>query len=92
MKDITLIDGTVIPAGVAVSAPAYAVHHDPAIYPSPDVFDPFRFARLRGAEGEGTKHQFVKTSLDYIPFGHGKQAWYATLPILVLQTYSGRRC
>ncbi|KAH9921475.1 cytochrome P450 [Epithele typhae] len=47
-----------------------------ALYPDPDTFDPFRYANMRGADGEGTKHQFVNTSLDYIAFGHGKHAWY----------------
>ena len=43
------------------------------------MFDGFRFARMREAEGEGTKHQYVNTSTEYVSFGHGKHAWYVTI-------------
>lgn len=75
MKDVTLHDGTFIPRGVNVVAAADPMHHDGSVYADADVFDPFRFSRLREQDGEGTKHQFVNTSLDYISFGHGKHAW-----------------
>ena len=75
LKDVTLSDGTKIPASTHLAAATYAIHHDGALYPSPDKFDPFRFSRMREADGEGTKHQFVNTSLDYMAFGHGKHAW-----------------
>ncbi|KAI0368837.1 cytochrome P450 [Pilatotrama ljubarskyi] len=74
LKDITLHDGTRIPKGTMVMAAADATHHDDAVYADADVFDPFRFSRMREAEGESTKHQFVNTSVDYISFGHGKHA------------------
>ena len=32
-------------------------------------------ARMREIEGEGTKHQFVNTSNNYVPFGVGRHAW-----------------
>lgn len=75
-KDITLPDGTFIPAGTLISAASYATHRDDAIYAGADAFDGFRFARMRAGEGESMKHQFVNTSPDYIPFGHGRHAWY----------------
>ncbi|KAI0673798.1 cytochrome P450 [Trametes maxima] len=74
IKDVTLHDGTIIPRGALVVAAAYPTHHDPAVYAEPEVFDPFRFARLREEDGEGMRHQFVNTSVEYIPFGHGKHA------------------
>ncbi|KAI0362950.1 cytochrome P450, partial [Pilatotrama ljubarskyi] len=74
MKDITLRDGTFIPRGCGVSIASYGTHHDQSIYPDPQVFDPFRFSRMREQEGEGVKHQFVNTSTDYIAFGHGRHA------------------
>ncbi|EED82919.1 predicted protein [Postia placenta Mad-698-R] len=74
LKDFTFSDGTFIPAGTTISAPAHAVHFDEDIWPNADVFDPFRFSSLREEEGEGAKHQMVSTSLDYIPFGHGRHA------------------
>ena len=78
-KDITLIDGTFIPRGTLVAADAYNLHHDDAVYANADEFDPWRFARMRTAEGEGMKHQYVNTSVEYVPFGHGKHAWYVAL-------------
>ena len=80
LKDITFSDGTFVPAGTLLSAATWATHHDESVYPDAEVFDPFRFARMRDAAGEGTKHQFVNTSLEYIPFGHGKHAWCVSLP------------
>ena len=59
-----------------ISAPSNCLHLDDNIYENAAKFDPFRFARMRETEGEGTKHQFVSTSLDYLPFGHGRNAWY----------------
>eukprot|EP00168_Porphyra_purpurea_P005762 TRINITY_DN16876_c0_g1_i1.p2 TRINITY_DN16876_c0_g1~~TRINITY_DN16876_c0_g1_i1.p2 ORF type:complete len:215 (-),score=76.42 TRINITY_DN16876_c0_g1_i1:3-647(-) len=42
--DLTLpSDGSVLPAGTAVAIPVYSLHHDPATFPSPDVFDPCRW-------------------------------------------------
>ncbi|KAI1791203.1 cytochrome P450 [Ganoderma leucocontextum] len=74
MKDVTLNNGTVIPKGALVVAASYPTHHDDAIYEHANTFDPFRFSRMREGEGEGVKHQFVNTSLDFVSFGHGKHA------------------
>ena len=75
MKDLTFIDGTVIPAGTMVNVNAHRLHLDDAYYPDADVFDPFRYSRIREVEGEGTKHQFVNTSNHYVAFGVGRHAW-----------------
>ncbi|OJT14393.1 Ent-kaurene oxidase [Trametes pubescens] len=75
MKDITLRDGTVLPRGTTIVATTYDIHHNGAKYENPDVFDPFRFSRVRAdSEEERVKNQFVNTSVDYMPFGHGKHA------------------
>ena len=76
MKDVTLIDGTFIPKGTLLAAAAHPTHHDESIYANAEVFEPFRFAKMREGDGEGLKHQFVNTSVDYVSFGHGKHAWY----------------
>ncbi|KAI0827308.1 cytochrome P450 [Trametes gibbosa] len=73
-KDVTLDDGTFIPKGTLLAVPVYSMHHDDALYADADAFDPFRFARMRERDGEGAKHQYVNTSIDYISFGHGKHA------------------
>ena len=84
LQDIALNStGTPIalPAGTICVTPESAVHSDPENYADPHTFEPFRFAELRAGEGEdkrsGLKHQFVSTSVSYVPFGHGKHAWYA---------------
>ncbi|KAI0800572.1 cytochrome P450 [Fomes fomentarius] len=75
MTDITLRDGTKIPQGAYIAAPATAVHHDESKYMSNDVFDPFRFARLREQdEHHGVSHQFSNTSPEWLAFGHGRNA------------------
>ncbi|TCD68632.1 hypothetical protein EIP91_010287 [Steccherinum ochraceum] len=74
LKDFTFSDGTFIPAGGFVSAAAMATHYDDAYYDHAHVFDPWRFSDMRGEDGEGTKHQMVSTSKEYVPFGHGRHA------------------
>ncbi|EJF60342.1 cytochrome P450 [Dichomitus squalens LYAD-421 SS1] len=74
LKDVLLSDGTVIPAGTMVNIKTHRLHLDDACYPNANEFDPFRFARLREVDGEGTKHQFVHTSNQYVAFGVGRHA------------------
>ncbi|CDO73437.1 hypothetical protein BN946_scf185013.g72 [Trametes cinnabarina] len=73
-KDVVLSNGVLIPRGTLMVAAAYSTHHDDDVYADAMMFDPFRFARKREAEGESAKHQFANTSVDYVPFGHGKHA------------------
>jgi hypothetical protein len=77
-------DGTVIPAGAVVAAPAYSLHNDPELYPNPEVFDAFRFSNLRESSTGGLKHQVVRTAPNYLPFGHGRHAWYDNVPCSVI--------
>ncbi|TFK88883.1 cytochrome P450 [Polyporus arcularius HHB13444] len=74
LMDVTLNDGTFIPKNTLVVAASYPTHNDDSIYENAATFDPFRFSRMREEDGEGTKHQYVNTSVEYIPFGHGKHA------------------
>lgn len=74
MKDITLSNGTFLPAGTMLTAPSWHTHTDPENYVDPMVFNPWRFSDMRD-KGDTTRHQFVSTSADYISFGHGKHAW-----------------
>ena len=76
LKDYTFSDGTTVPKGGMVSVAAGPIHTDMENYENPDVFDPWRFSNIRDEDGEGVKHQLVATALDYVPFGHGKHAWY----------------
>ena len=51
-----------IPAGMEVTVPVYALHHDPEAWPDPEVYDPERF---RGP-AKDTRHPF-----QFLPFGAG---------------------
>ncbi|XP_014592978.3 cytochrome P450 4A11 isoform X2 [Equus caballus] len=43
-KPITFPDGRSLPRGIMVMLSFYALHHNPKVWPNPEVFDPFRFA------------------------------------------------
>uniref|UniRef100_A0A673U7K9 Cytochrome P450 family 4 subfamily A member 11 n=1 Tax=Suricata suricatta TaxID=37032 RepID=A0A673U7K9_SURSU len=43
-KPITFPDGRFLPKGFLVSLSIYALHHNPKVWPNPEVFDPLRFA------------------------------------------------
>jgi cytochrome P450 family 135 len=63
-----------IPPRVAVSVDAYGVHHDPAIYPEPEVFRPERFL------GEPAD------AYSFLPFGGGAHRCLgATLALLEIK-------
>jgi len=72
----TFSDGTHLPIGTWVVAPAAAIHQSASI-PNPTVFDGFRWDRM-GAEdeasGKASKHAAVATSFENLIFGHGKHA------------------
>lgn len=91
LQDTTLSDGTFIPADTLVAGASNATHRDPRNYENPEVFEPFRFADMREADGASIKHQFVSTSPEYVPFGHGKHAWYAVAPPLITGVVADRR-
>ena len=75
LKDITLSDGTFIPQGSIFVAASASTHMDNQNYEDATVFNPWRFSDMREQEGGGNRYQFVSTSVDFIPFGHGKHAW-----------------
>jgi len=45
------LNGTILPVGTTVVANSYALHHNPAVWPDPERFDPERF--LDGATRDG---------------------------------------
>ncbi|XP_043265182.1 probable cytochrome P450 6a13 [Colletes gigas] len=51
-----------IPKKTTVFIPVYAIHHDPKIYPNPEIFDPERFTE----DAIAARH-----SMAYLPFGDG---------------------
>ncbi|KAI0046794.1 cytochrome P450 [Auriscalpium vulgare] len=74
LRPFTFSNGMTVPPGTMVCASAAATHVDEMIYPRGDVFDGFRFADMRSADAEATKHQMVTTNPEYLTFGYGKHA------------------
>ncbi|XP_075979552.1 cytochrome P450 6B5-like [Anticarsia gemmatalis] len=63
VKDTVLPVGNIkVESGTNMYTPIYALHHDPDIYPEPDVFNPERFAK-----GINYSDEF------YMPFGIGNR-------------------
>jgi hypothetical protein len=57
--DGTLPDGTFVPAGYLVVVDLFRAHMNPDVYPDPEVFDPFRFSKLRETVGGDAKNGFT---------------------------------
>ncbi|KAF8341137.1 cytochrome P450 [Amanita rubescens] len=91
LKDFTFSNGMTVPAGCLISLPHRAVQCDAVNYSDPDVFDGFRYARMREREGEGTKHGMVTTTNEYLPFGLGRHScpgrFFATNNIKAMFAY-----
>ncbi|KZO94421.1 cytochrome P450 [Calocera viscosa TUFC12733] len=71
MRPMQLSDGTLLPAGANVAANAWGVHHDPAIYPDPETFEPFRFSTSIEQGESAAHHAFWTASSEYLLWGHG---------------------
>ncbi|THU93421.1 cytochrome P450 [Dendrothele bispora CBS 962.96] len=72
LKDFTFSDGTIVPSGTIITFATWAIMRDEEIYPGGSEFRPFRFAEMRGQEGEGTKHHFSTVSPEWLLFGQGR--------------------
>jgi len=89
----TFSDGTHLPAGAWMAAPAAAIQQSNFI-PNPTVFDGFRWERM-GAEnkapGKAGKYAAVTTSFEHLVWGHGKFAcpgrFFATTVEKILLSY-----
>jgi cytochrome P450 len=51
MTDVVLSDGFRIPKGTHTAFSSIGINFDPEIYPNPNTFDGFRFAKLREQPG-----------------------------------------
>ncbi|XP_050001985.1 cytochrome P450 4F4 isoform X2 [Alexandromys fortis] len=61
-QDVGLPDGRVIPKGVVCMISIFGTHHNPTVWPEPEVYDPFRF------DPENIKD---RSPLAFIPFSAG---------------------
>jgi cytochrome P450 len=64
-------------SGTPIGIPINAIHRDNAFYPEADRFDGFRFYKLRQQGYQGVSVTDVST--EFLTFGYGARAWYATL-------------
>src|SRR5947207_12251429 len=82
MKPYTFADGIKVPAGETLAVPSGAIHLDNTVYENAEVFDGFRFYKMRDSLRDGANHHLsscVGTSTDYLSFGHGSHPWYHSL-------------
>uniref|UniRef100_A0A8C6EBL1 Phylloquinone omega-hydroxylase CYP4F2-like n=1 Tax=Moschus moschiferus TaxID=68415 RepID=A0A8C6EBL1_MOSMO len=61
-QDTVLPDGRVIPKGVICLISIFGTHHNPSVWPDPEVFDPFRF------DSENIKG---RSPVAFVPFSAG---------------------
>ncbi|KAM6218087.1 cytochrome P450 4F3-like isoform 2-T2 [Rhynchocyon petersi] len=61
-QDIVLPDGRVIPKGVICLISIFGTHHNPSVWPNPEVYDPFRF---------DLENSHKRSPLAFIPFSAG---------------------
>ena len=76
LKDFTFSDSTFVPKGTVIVTPMRSIHHDKTFYENAHAFEPFRFADLHEEDGADVRYQFTSTTTEYLPFGHGRYAWY----------------
>ncbi|KAI1322691.1 cytochrome P450 [Xylariaceae sp. FL0255] len=71
-RELTLSDGTKIPAGSRIVVAGN--YRDPEIFEEPDKYDATRFLKMRQRPGQENSWQFVTTSAAHQGFGHGQHA------------------
>ncbi|PWW77973.1 cytochrome P450 [Tuber magnatum] len=92
-KGLTLSDGTYLPKGTMLAAPAAIFATDPDIIEHPETFDGFRWYKrsLQVREGEVNSNGWATTSPHDLVFGHGKHAcpgrFFATEELKFMLTF-----
>ncbi|KAF8183275.1 cytochrome P450 [Mycena galopus ATCC 62051] len=82
-NSFTFSGGTTLPYGLFLSVPGHNVNSDPTVYEKPELFDGFRFSRMREERENGSRtcqetgiftHHMVTTSPNHVVYGHGRHA------------------
>ncbi|KAI9685127.1 MAG: hypothetical protein M1822_004714 [Bathelium mastoideum] len=87
-----LDDGFIIPKGTQVGVPAQAISMDPDIFPDPEKFDGFRFAKMQQQEDiAGARTQYAASNKESMAFGYGRHAcpgrFFAAAEIKMIMAY-----
>lgn len=88
LQNHQLSDGIILPKGAHVSMAVNAIQNDSEVTPESNVFDGFRYYKLRQKKGEGHLHQFSTTQEKVLNFGHGTYScpgrFFASLEIKII--------
>ena len=71
-REVFLKDGTLLPKGTYLGSASSQLGNDPTLWRGPEVFDAFRFEKLRNEPGNEGRFQFTSTGLDQLSFGYGR--------------------
>ncbi|KAH9072830.1 cytochrome P450 [Lactarius deliciosus] len=75
LRPFTFSNGVTVPAGTLIAAPTGAINRDGDIFPNPEEFDGFRFAKLREHDGGAMAgRQASSMSPTNLTFGYGRHA------------------
>lgn len=75
MSDFTLSNGLRIPKGARIALPTGAINMDQDLFQNPEVFDGFRFYRMRVATEEArNSNQMVTVGKKDLTWGYGRHA------------------
>ncbi|KAK1473864.1 cytochrome P450 [Colletotrichum tamarilloi] len=74
-RPFTLSSGFTIPAHTTIGIPTQAITMDESLYPDPETFDAFRFARMREERSDmDGRAQYVASNPTSLSFGYGRHA------------------
>ncbi|RAO67769.1 uncharacterized protein BHQ10_003781 [Talaromyces amestolkiae] len=71
-RKTNLSDGTLVPKGTQVVLPNNFMWNNESIYPNNNIFDPYRFLRMRDDPEKAKLASFTRSSHIHTAFGHGK--------------------
>ncbi|KAF4429604.1 gibberellin cluster-GA14-synthase [Fusarium austroafricanum] len=71
--NVKLSDGIVLPKNRFTLVSAHQ-HWDPKVYKDPEIFDGYRFYKMRQEPGKESKAQLVSATPDHMGFGYGLHA------------------
>ncbi|KAI2628694.1 cytochrome p450 monooxygenase [Hypoxylon sp. NC1633] len=74
LQTVTLSDGTVLPTNTSIAVAADGVARDNRIWGNAEVFDGFRFERMRKIGTDDNRYQFTSINEESLSFGHGRSA------------------